>query len=58
MSESTADPAVQLAKNILSKTLHVRRGENVVIETWSETLPWAKPFVTEARRIGANPLLL
>jgi leucyl aminopeptidase (aminopeptidase T) len=29
-----------------------------VIETWSESLPWAKPFVAEARRMGANPMLL
>jgi leucyl aminopeptidase (aminopeptidase T) len=29
-----------------------------MIESWSESLPWAKPFVTEARRLGANPMLL
>jgi leucyl aminopeptidase (aminopeptidase T) len=43
---------------VLKDTLRLKRGENVVIETWSETLPWAKPFVTEARRMGANPLFL
>jgi leucyl aminopeptidase (aminopeptidase T) len=58
VSEASPELAAQLAKTILSKTLHVRRGENVVIETWSESLPWAKPFVTEARALGANPLLL
>jgi leucyl aminopeptidase (aminopeptidase T) len=58
MSERSADPASQLATNVLTKTLRIRRGENVIIETWSETLPWAKPFVNEARRLGANPLLL
>ena len=58
MPESTAETATQLAKNVLSKSLGVRRGENVIIEAWSESLPWAKPFVTEARRIGANPMML
>jgi leucyl aminopeptidase (aminopeptidase T) len=58
MSESTPDLATQVAHNVLANTLRVRRGENVVIETWSESLPWAKPFVNEARRMGANPMLL
>lgn len=58
MSESTPGLASQAAHNVLANTLRVRRGENVVIETWSESLPWAKPFVNEARRMGANPMLL
>jgi leucyl aminopeptidase (aminopeptidase T) len=47
-----------MARNVLENTLRVRRGENVVIESWSESLPWATPFVNEARRMGANPMLL
>jgi leucyl aminopeptidase (aminopeptidase T) len=58
MSESSPEPGTQVARNVLAKTLRLRRGENVVIETWSETLPWAKPFVTEARRMGVNPVML
>jgi leucyl aminopeptidase (aminopeptidase T) len=58
MPDSSRELAIKVARNILTKTLRVRRGENVIIETWSESLPWAKPFVVEARRIGANPLLL
>jgi leucyl aminopeptidase (aminopeptidase T) len=58
MSDSAPDQASKLAKNVLANTLRVRPGENVVIESWSETLPWAKPFVAEARRMGANPMLL
>jgi leucyl aminopeptidase (aminopeptidase T) len=58
MSASTSKLASQVAHNVLTKTLRVGRGENVVIETWSESLPWAKPFVNEARRIGAHPMLL
>ena len=58
MSVASPEMIGQLAKNVLGKTLRVRPGENVVIETWSETLPWAKPFVAEARRLGANPMML
>ncbi len=58
MPEPSPELAAKVAQNVLSKTLQVHRGDNVVIETWSETLPWAKPFVVEARRMGANPLLL
>ncbi|MFZ0891822.1 MAG: hypothetical protein WB778_10330 [Thermoplasmata archaeon] len=58
MSESSTKLASQVARNVLKNTLRVRPGENVVIETWSESLPWAKPFVNEARRMGANPMLL
>jgi leucyl aminopeptidase (aminopeptidase T) len=58
MSEPSPELATQVARNVLKNTLHLRKGENVVIETWSETMPWAKPFVTEARQMGANPLML
>jgi leucyl aminopeptidase (aminopeptidase T) len=58
VSATSPDVAAKVARTVLRNTLRVRPGENVVIETWSETLPWAKPFVTEARRIGANPLML
>jgi leucyl aminopeptidase (aminopeptidase T) len=58
MSDPSSDAASKLAKTILTQTLHVKKGENVVIESWSESLPWAKPFVTEARKLGANPMLL
>lgn len=58
MSDPPPEAAARLARNVLANTLRVRRGENVTIETWSETLPWAKPFVAEARRMGANPLML
>ena len=58
MTASSPEHAAALAKNVLSKTLRIKKGDNVVIETWSETLPWAKPFVVEARKMGANPMLL
>ncbi len=47
-----------MASLVLSKTLRVRPGEAVTIETWSGTLPWATAFVLEARRMGARPVLL
>lgn len=47
-----------LAQNILTRTLQVRRGENVIIDSWSGTLDWANSFVLETRRLGAHPLLL
>lgn len=46
------------AKNVLKNTLRVKRGENLLIETWSATLPWAEAVVLESRVIGARPLLL
>ena len=58
MSDPSPELATKLARNILSNTLRVRRGENVIIETWSESLPWARPFVNEARRLGAHPMML
>lgn len=47
-----------LARNALVNTLGVKRGENVLIETWSATLPWATSAVLEARVLGARPLLV
>lgn len=47
-----------LARAVLERTLPLRRGDAVTIETWSHTLPWARAFVVEARRRGAVPLLL
>lgn len=46
------------ARNVLNNTLRVKRGENLLIETWSATLPWAFSAVLEARVIGARPMLL
>jgi leucyl aminopeptidase (aminopeptidase T) len=45
------------ARSILRNSLRLRRGENLLVETWSETLPWAESMVLEARILGANPLL-
>jgi leucyl aminopeptidase (aminopeptidase T) len=50
--------AEALARVLLGSALGVKRGENVIIETWTHTLPYAAACVTEARRRGALPLLL
>ena len=47
-----------VARAIAGPALALRRGEHLVIDTWSHTLPWATALVEEARRIGARPLLL
>jgi leucyl aminopeptidase (aminopeptidase T) len=48
----------QLARNILTNSLRVRRGENLLVETWTATLPWAESLVLEARILGARPMLV
>lgn len=47
-----------LAQRYLGPSLRLRRGENVLIETWNHTLPYAAACVLEARRLGAHPLLV
>ncbi len=46
-----------LARYVLGPSLGVRRGETVVVEAWSHTLPWARAFVVEARRRAADVVL-
>ncbi len=45
------------ARCVLRNALRVGRGDNVLIETWSATLPWAVSLTVEARALGARPLL-
>jgi leucyl aminopeptidase (aminopeptidase T) len=45
------------ARNLLRNNLRLGRGENLLIETWSGTLPWAVSLDLEARLLGARPLL-
>jgi leucyl aminopeptidase (aminopeptidase T) len=57
MTLDDASPAA-LARSMVSGALRVRRGENLVVETWNHCLPYATACVAEARRIGAHPMLL
>jgi leucyl aminopeptidase (aminopeptidase T) len=47
-----------LARLALTRYLAVQPGESVTIEAWTHALPWALPFVLEARRLGSEPALL
>jgi len=52
------DTAARLARTILSRNLRVKKGESVVIESWTHCLPYTRAFVDEARRLGAQPTVL
>jgi len=47
-----------VARTALDGYLGVRAGETVTVEAWSHALPWARRIVVEARRLGAEPILV
>jgi leucyl aminopeptidase (aminopeptidase T) len=47
-----------LAKNVLSLTLGVQAGDDVIVETWDHGLPVADAFIYQLRELSANPMLL
>ena len=47
-----------LAKNVITNTLGVQPGDNVIVETWDHGLPIASAFIFNLRELGARPLLL
>ncbi len=47
-----------VARNVVTKYLKVRRGENAIIESWSHTMPIASAMVDEVRRVGGKALLV
>ena len=46
-----------ICQSVLTKTLHLRRGENLIVEAWTHMLPWANAVVLEARRLGIRTTL-
>ena len=57
--ESISDETRQkVARSILTKNLKVRKGERVIGEGWNHTLPWAVALSREARRLGAQPIII
>jgi leucyl aminopeptidase (aminopeptidase T) len=44
------------ARNIVTKYLRVRAGENTIIESWAHTMPMASAVVDEVRRAGGKVL--
>ncbi|MCI4346353.1 MAG: aminopeptidase [Thermoplasmata archaeon] len=47
-----------LAKSVLTKNLQIKKGESLVIEAWSNSLPYAEAVQLEARKMGAKPLII
>ena len=48
----------RLASGVLKRALRLHRGQSVLIETWTETLPAAEALFAEARRLGIRPMIL
>jgi len=46
------------ARNIVTKYLKVRAGENAIIESWDHTMPMARAILDEVRRVGGKVLLV
>jgi leucyl aminopeptidase (aminopeptidase T) len=51
-------PAATLAGVMLREQLQLKKDENLIVETWNHTLPYAAACVVEARRIGAHPVMV
>lgn len=59
MPDAASNAAVeQIATQVLTKTLRLRRGQCVLIDTWTHMLPWAHAFVLTARRLGIRATVL
>ena len=56
--EVTPEEWSRLAATVLARSLGLRRGQSVIIETWSHATPAAEAFAVEARRLGVRPLVL
>ena len=52
------DIAAKVASRVLNKTLGLKKGESITIETWNNGLGFALEVVRQARKIGAVPLLV
>lgn len=48
----------QVAKKILTETLHVQKGESVTVETWDNGLEFARRAVVEARAMGCTAVMV
>jgi len=45
----------RVASGILRRSLRLKRGQNVIIEAWTHTLPFAELLTTAAVRLGVRP---
>ncbi|MFY9717277.1 MAG: hypothetical protein WAK40_05015 [Thermoplasmata archaeon] len=58
MSETPSQLQRDAARNIVTKYLKVRPGENAIIESWDHTIPMASAMVDAVRRVGGSALLV
>jgi len=58
MPETPSKLQRDAARNVVTKYLRVRPGENAIIESWNHTLPMASAMVDEVRRVGGSTLLV
>jgi leucyl aminopeptidase (aminopeptidase T) len=58
MPETPSKLQRDAARNIVSKYLKVRVGENAIIESWNHTMPMARAMVDEVRRAGGHALFV
>jgi leucyl aminopeptidase (aminopeptidase T) len=56
MAETPSKLQRDAARNIVTKYLRVRAGENAIIESWGHTMPMASAMVDEVRRVGGKVL--
>ena len=48
----------QVAASVVKRSLRLRRGQTVLIETWIHALPAAEALAREARSLGVRPTIL
>lgn len=53
-----AESPSKLAHAVLVGNLRLKKGNTVLIESWSDSVPYARTFVKEARRLGIRPMVL
>jgi leucyl aminopeptidase (aminopeptidase T) len=58
MPETPSKLQRDAARNIVTKYLKVRAGENAIVESWNHTLPMASAMVDAIRRVGGKVLLV
>jgi leucyl aminopeptidase (aminopeptidase T) len=58
MSDAPSPLVRAAARNVVTKYLKVRPGENAIIESWDHTMPFARAMVDEVRRVGGHTLLV
>ncbi|HLF06814.1 MAG TPA: aminopeptidase [Thermoplasmata archaeon] len=47
-----------LARNALKESLHLKKGQNVIVETYPHGLEFATEFIYQARALGARAILI